>query len=123
MSESKFELISSLVDNCSLSIDKVVTNKSIDDILKDDELSAKWQNYHLIGDVLRDEVPTSLQLDLSSQIADAISQEATILSPNTSKTSDEILTNNDFVNENETNVVQAGNRFFNVSARVKNQSS
>lgn len=121
MSESKFESISSLVDNCSLSADTVMTNKTVDDILKDDELSAKWQNYHLIGDVLRDEVPTSLQLDLSSQIADAIAQEATILSPNSSKTADEVPVNTALKGETSTNVVQATNRFFNVSAKVKSK--
>jgi len=128
MSESKFESISSLVDNCSVSADSVVTNKAIDDILKDEELSAKWQNYHLIGDVLRDEVPTSLQLDLSSQIADAIAQEATILSPNSSstsnsQTSDEIQANNGLNDERKTNIVQAQNRFFNIniSAKVKSK--
>ncbi len=124
MSENTFESISSLVDNSSVSADTVVTNKAIDDILKDDELSAKWKNYHLIGDVLRDEVATSLQLDLSSEIADAIAQEATILSPKSSNIStvfDDVLTNNNFTDGNTTNVVQAKNRFFNlnVSARVK----
>lgn len=122
MSESKFESISSLVDNCSVSKDAVVTNKAIDDILKDDELSAKWQNYHLIGDVLRDEVPTSLQLDLSSQIADAIAQEATILSPNSSKTSDEISANNAVSDDSSTNVVQASQRFFNINVSEKIKS-
>jgi sigma-E factor negative regulatory protein RseA len=126
MSENKFESISSLVDNSSTSTDKVTTNKAIDDILKDEELSAKWQNYHLIGDVLRDEMPTSLQLDLSSKIADAIAQEATILSPNTSFTSntvDEIITDNPLKDENIANVVPATNRFFNrdVSAKLKNK--
>jgi len=122
MSESKFESISSLVDNCSVSTDTAITNKAIDEILKDDELSSKWQNYHLIGDVLRDEIPTSLQLDLSHEIANAIAQEATILSPNSSNApakAEEVLVSDNFDAESTNNVVQAKDRFFNISAKVK----
>ncbi len=84
MSEIKSESISSLVDNYSPSTDKNVSAHLVDNMLKDEHLSSTWQNYHLIGDVLRDEVPQSLQLDLSKTISAAIAQEATILSPNLS---------------------------------------
>ena len=84
MSEIKSESLSSLVDNYSPSTDSNISGHLVDSILKDDELAKTWQNYHLIGDVLRDEVPESLQLDLSETIAEAIAQEATILSPNSS---------------------------------------
>ena len=81
MSEGKFESMSSLVDDHQASKDETLVDLSIDEILKDDELATSWQNYHLIGDVMRDEVTESLQLDLTEQIADAIAKEATILSP------------------------------------------
>ncbi|QBG37091.1 sigma-E factor negative regulatory protein [Litorilituus sediminis] len=81
MSEGKFESMSSLVDDHQASKDEMLVDLSIDEILKDDELATSWQNYHLIGDVMRDEVAQSLQLDLTEQIADAIAKEATILSP------------------------------------------
>ncbi len=84
MSEFKSESISSLVDNYSPSTDDSVSAHLVDNMLKDEHLSSTWQNYHLIGDVLRDEVPQSLQLDLSKTISAAIAQEATILSPNSS---------------------------------------
>ena len=84
MSEIKSESISSLVDNYSPSSDDNMNAHLVDNMLKDEELSKTWQNYHLIGDVLRDEVSESLQLDLSETIAEAIAQEATILSPNSS---------------------------------------
>lgn len=87
MSEIKSESISSLVDNCSPSSDDNMSAHLVDKILKDEHLSDTWQNYHLIGDVLRDEVPQSLELDLSQTIADAIAQEATILSPKLSPNS------------------------------------
>ena len=82
MSESKFETISSLVDNYRASDQK--SEQAIDDILKDEHLSNTWQNYHLIGDVIRDEIPQTLQLDLSVQIAIAIENEPTVLAPSTS---------------------------------------
>lgn len=79
MSESKFETISSLVDNYRVADQKSV--QAIDDILKDEHLSNTWQSYHLIGDVIRDEIPPTLQLDLSAQIASAIADEPTIIAP------------------------------------------
>ncbi|MFQ3209101.1 MAG: sigma-E factor negative regulatory protein RseA [Colwellia sp.] len=84
MSEIKSESVSSLVDNYSPSTDDSISTHLVDNMLKDEHLSNTWQNYHLIGDVLRDEVPQSLQLDLSKTISAAIAQEATILSPNSS---------------------------------------
>jgi sigma-E factor negative regulatory protein RseA len=84
MSEIKSESVSSLVDNYSPSTDDSVSAQLLDNMLKDENISSTWQNYHLIGDVLRDEVPQSLQLDLSDKISAAIAQEATILSPNSS---------------------------------------
>ncbi|PKI12691.1 sigma-E factor negative regulatory protein [Colwellia sp. 12G3] len=97
MSEIKSESISSLVDNYSPSTDDSVSAHLVDNMLKDEHLSSTWQNYHLIGDVLRDEVPQSLQLDLSKTISAAIAQEATILSPNSSMQafSQSVLQNND----------------------------
>jgi sigma-E factor negative regulatory protein RseA len=79
MSESKFEVISSLVDNYRATDHQ--SEQAIDEILKDEHLSETWRNYHLIGDVIRDEIPSALQLDLSAQIADALQDEPTILAP------------------------------------------
>lgn len=84
MSESKFETISSLVDNYRVSEHDL--EQAIDEMLKDEHLSATWQQYHLIGDVIRDDIPQALQLDLSTQIAEAIADEPSVLAPkNTSK--------------------------------------
>ncbi len=79
MSESKFESISSLVDNYRAP--EQSSEQAIDDMLKDEHLSATWQQYHLIGDVIRDEIPQTLQLDLSAKIAEAIADEPSILAP------------------------------------------
>ncbi|GAA0820558.1 sigma-E factor negative regulatory protein RseA [Colwellia asteriadis] len=116
MSESKFETLSSLVDDSLSSIDLSKDAKPIDCILKDEELAQSWQNYHLIGDVLRDEMPQSLQLDLSSQIAEAIANEATILSPNSASVTAVADELSDNVAQEAPQVIQAQNRF---TAKVK----
>ncbi|MEW6981483.1 sigma-E factor negative regulatory protein [Colwelliaceae bacterium 6471] len=80
MSESKFETVSSLVDSYQ-------QNDSVfDELIKDQQLSDTWDRYHLIGDIIRDEVPSTLTLDLSAEIANAIAEEPTILAPNQSST-------------------------------------
>mgnify|MGYP002700115650 FL=1 len=80
MSESKFEEISSLVDNYQATDQE--SEQAIDEILKDEHLSTTWRNYHLIGDVMRDEVASELPLDLSAKIADALQDKPTVLAPN-----------------------------------------
>lgn len=75
MSEKKFETVSSLVDQ------QVVGDEYLDDIVESETLSDTWERYHLIGDVMRDEVADSISLDMSASIADAIAQEPTVLAP------------------------------------------
>jgi len=121
MSEFKSESVSSLVDNYSPSTDDNISAHLFDNMLKDEDLSSTWQNYHLIGDVLRDEVPQSLQLDLSKTISAAIAQEATILSPNSSiysaskdldsSVTEEVSTNNKPLINDTNKVINASNRF------------
>jgi sigma-E factor negative regulatory protein RseA len=75
MSESKFETVSSCVDNFQHN------ENAFDEIINDEHLSTTWDRYHLIGDVLRNDTPDILQLDLSSEIAKAIANEPTVLAP------------------------------------------
>jgi sigma-E factor negative regulatory protein RseA len=75
MSEDKFETVSSCVD------DFQHDGNAFDDIINDEHLSTAWDRYHLIGDVLRNDTPDVLQLDLSAEIAQAIAAEPTILAP------------------------------------------
>lgn len=112
MSEIKSESISSLVDDHSPSTDDNVSAHLVDNMLKDEHSSTTWQNYHLIGDVLRDEVPQSLQLDLSDKISRAIAQEATILSPNSStQTFSKALEQSSDDKSNDNTVVDGTSRF------------
>jgi len=75
MSESKFETVSSLVDNYQQS------DEAFDELLKDTELSDTWERYNLIGDIIRDDVPEAIHLDISANIANAIAEEPTVLAP------------------------------------------
>lgn len=83
MSESKFETVSSLVDNFQHN------DAELEGVLNDKQLSDTWERYHLIGDVMREETAESIQLDLSSQISAAIAEEPTILAPKETKSAGE----------------------------------
>ena len=75
MSENKFENVSSVVDNYQQA------DELFDEILNDSHLSATWQRYHLMGDVMRGDTSDVINIDLSSSIASAIADEPTILAP------------------------------------------
>jgi len=80
MSESKFETVSSFVDNY------IQEDESFDEIIKDSELSDTWDRYQLMGDIMRNDVPETLQFDLSDKIAAAIENEPTVLAPKNTAT-------------------------------------
>ena len=75
MSENKFETVSSIVDNYQPNDDV------IEDLLNDSHLSATWDRYHLMGDVMRGETSEAITVDLSANIAAAIANEPTVLAP------------------------------------------
>ncbi len=96
MSVNKFETVSSIVDNYQ------PNDELFEEILNDSHLSATWQRYHLMGDVMRGETSDVIDLDLSSQIAAAITDEPTILAPRT---------NNAFTSKLKAKVVQFAKPF------------
>lgn len=96
MSENKFENVSSVVDNYQQ------TDELFDEILNDSHLSATWQRYHLMGDVMRGDTSDVINLDLSSTIATAIADEPTILAPRA---------NNNVVDKLKAKVVQFAKPF------------
>ena len=87
MTESKFETVSGLVDNYQLTQDDVI------EVSKNEQMSDTWSRYHLIGDVLRDEAPEKIDLDLSMNIASAIAAEPTVLAPQRKTVSEKIKAN------------------------------
>lgn len=78
MTASK-ERISALMDNEQL------YDQSVQSALKDSEAQDTWERYHIIRDVLHNDLPAQFDLDLSAKIAAAIEQEPTILAPKTER--------------------------------------
>lgn len=80
-SKENNEWLSSLVDNEVKSYRNAVSdnNEQALDVdlsaLTDDDKDA-WSRYHLIGDAMRDELPESLNLDLTARIEASIANEA-----------------------------------------------
>ncbi|AWB67059.1 hypothetical protein C2869_11715 [Saccharobesus litoralis] len=58
------------------------TAQVIDSLKQDKELEGAFGRYNLIGDVLRNEAPEHIHLDLADSIANAIEKEPVVLAPN-----------------------------------------
>ncbi|MGL4475375.1 MAG: sigma-E factor negative regulatory protein [Shewanella sp.] len=65
----------------SAAVDGEVDAQSFAELAKDIDSHQEWRNYHLIGDALRSELPSVINLDLSAAIADAIDKEPTVFAP------------------------------------------
>jgi sigma-E factor negative regulatory protein RseA len=67
----------------SAAVDGEVDTQTIAELAADKSSHGKWQNYHMIGDAMRSELPKAFDLDLSAKIAAAIELEPAILAPQT----------------------------------------
>jgi sigma-E factor negative regulatory protein RseA len=67
----------------SAAADGEVDIQTIAELAADKTSHGKWQNYHMIGDAMRSELPKAFDLDLSAKIAAAIELEPAILAPQT----------------------------------------
>lgn len=72
MQDDKKEWLSALVDNHA-------DLKDLDQVINSDDNKQTWSRYHLIGDVMRDEVETSFDANLVDKIEAAIALEPTIV--------------------------------------------
>lgn len=70
------EILSSLVDG-----EAKLSQTDIENIKNNPEMAKKWQNYHLIKDVIQDTVPAALPQDFSKRVMHAIAQEPVVLAP------------------------------------------
>ena len=75
MTESKFDKVSASVDGYELS------DEELNELASDSDLSETWERYHLIGNVMRDEVLDTLHMDISANVAAEIALEPTTLAP------------------------------------------
>jgi sigma-E factor negative regulatory protein RseA len=73
--QSKYENLSALVDS------EIKDASLLDDMSNNEQLRQKWQSYHVIGDVLRKEVPQQTDLNFVDKISAAIDDEPTVLAP------------------------------------------
>jgi sigma-E factor negative regulatory protein RseA len=72
MQDDKKEWLSALVDSHA-------DLKDLDQVINDEDNKDTWSRYHLIGDVMRDEVDVPFDANLVNNIEAAIEQEATIV--------------------------------------------
>lgn len=72
------EQISALVDNHDQD------TSLLQQLSKQPESCAQWERYHMIGDVMRGDVPPQMNFDISARVAAALEDEPTVLAPNRS---------------------------------------
>ncbi|MCC4831215.1 anti sigma-E factor RseA C-terminal domain-containing protein [Shewanella sp. 1_MG-2023] len=71
----------------SSAVDGEVDAKTLAELSADENSHKQWQNYHMIGDAMRGELPQTIDLDLTANIAAAIELEPAIIAPQTETTS------------------------------------
>ncbi|MGL5047328.1 MAG: sigma-E factor negative regulatory protein, partial [Shewanella sp.] len=65
----------------SAAVDGETNTQTMAELSADTHSHDKWRNYHMIGDVMRGELPQTIVLDLSASIAAAIELEPAIVAP------------------------------------------
>ncbi|MCZ6803876.1 MAG: sigma-E factor negative regulatory protein [Proteobacteria bacterium] len=81
MSEFNNEQLSVLIDGEQ---DSDHTN-TLDRLINDPDMKNTWSRYHLIGDCLRGHLPEKISSHVSTQVNNALRDEPTILSPQSTK--------------------------------------
>ena len=90
----------------SAAVDGEADEQAIADLVVDTHSHDKWRNYHMIGDAMRGELPATIMLDLSANIAAAIELEPAIVAPVTSH-----KTKSNDANQSKSNVVPLFKQF------------
>ncbi|WP_299794094.1 sigma-E factor negative regulatory protein [uncultured Shewanella sp.] len=73
----------------SAAVDGEIDEQTLAELAADQDSHEQWRDYHMIGDAMRGELPKTMHLDLSANIAAAIENEPTIVAPVKRETSDE----------------------------------
>ncbi len=76
MNEQHYEKLSAIIDG-----ESALDDRLINELGSDAEMQARWQRYHLIRDTLSHHLPEHGVIDISDQVAAALSNEPTILAP------------------------------------------
>jgi len=78
MNEKIDEQLSALIDD-ELTSHEV--NEVLDVLAKDNELRNRWERYHLIRDVMHNDLQSDIQHGLSDRVHEALQSEPTMLAP------------------------------------------
>lgn len=78
MSDHHIELLSALKDG-ELKDDELA--KLLPSLSNESHLRQRWERYHLIGEAMRNNLPSVMQHDLVSRVSTALENEPTVLSP------------------------------------------
>ncbi|MGZ9897538.1 sigma-E factor negative regulatory protein [Shewanella gaetbuli] len=65
----------------SAAVDGEVNEQELAQLCADADSHEQWQRYHMIGDTMRGELPESIDLDITANIAAALELEPTIIAP------------------------------------------
>ncbi|WP_115719585.1 sigma-E factor negative regulatory protein [Gallaecimonas mangrovi] len=76
MAQHRDELFSALVDN-----QHALDDAWLEELKSDRDTAERWQRYHLIGDVMRSEMPEQMSLDITARVAAALDDEPQLLAP------------------------------------------
>jgi negative regulator of sigma E activity len=78
MTDKSAETVSALLDGY---LDEWAAGRAIDAILQDSELRGQWARYHLIADVLHNNLTDPQATQLADRVAVALRTEPTVLAP------------------------------------------
>ncbi|MBM7072614.1 anti-sigma factor [Shewanella sp. 202IG2-18] len=70
----------------SSAVDGALDEQAISMLASDEQSQKQWQRYHIIGDALRGDLPETMPIDLSANIAAALENEPEIVAPVTKAT-------------------------------------
>jgi len=87
-------------------LDQDSTDRFVNQLKQNPDAHKTWQRYHLMGDAMRNQLPATLDIDLSQRIRQSLEKEPTIFAPESANVSN---TPNDGVNQSGS-VVAVGQR-------------
>lgn len=78
MTERQYETLSALMDS---ELNTAQQSSNLDNLVRNDAMRRKWQNYHLIRATMRNEVKVDMPMDISAAVAAQVANEPIPLAP------------------------------------------
>jgi len=79
MTDRQYEYMSALMD--SQLEQQAVNAENMDALVRNDEMRMRWQHYHLIGAIMRNETKVAMPLDISAAVAEQVAAEPITFAP------------------------------------------